>query len=187
MYDCTKNYIGGEWTASSGGTLRDVVNPATEAPVGQVSFGTAEDVDRAVGAARTAFAEYSRWSVRQRLDLLARIVESYKQRYDDLAAAITAEMGAPARFALKAQAGSGLGHLKVAMAALETFEFEEPAGRRLDTAAARQDPRERRGGLLRLEEGDVAAIRLPGQRFLVEEDRRREARRLVETRGRRPC
>jgi aldehyde dehydrogenase (NAD+) len=67
--------------------------------------------------------------VEQRRDLLARIIEAYKARYDDLGAAITAEMGAPAGFALKAQAGSGLGHLKAALAALETFEFEESIGR----------------------------------------------------------
>jgi aldehyde dehydrogenase (NAD+) len=129
MYDCTTNYIGGEWVASSGGTLRDIVNPATERPIGKVSFGTAEDVDRAVRAARAAFADYSQWTVEQRRDLLARIIEAYKARYDDLGAAITAEMGAPAGFALKAQAGSGLGHLKAALAALETFEFEESIGR----------------------------------------------------------
>jgi aldehyde dehydrogenase (NAD+) len=128
MYDCTKNYIGGEWVASSGGTVRDIVNPATEESIGQVSFSTAEDVDRAVAAACAAFVEFSRWSVQQRLDLLARIVESYKLRWDDLAAAITAEMGAPARFAHRAQAGSGIGHLKVAIAVLESFEFEESAG-----------------------------------------------------------
>jgi aldehyde dehydrogenase (NAD+) len=129
MYDCTANYIGGEWVASSGGTLHDIVNPATEQPIGKVSFGTAEDVDRAVREARAAFPEYSQWTVEQRRDLLARIIEAYKARYDDLGAAITAEMGAPAGFALKAQVGSGLGHLKAALAALETFEFEESIGR----------------------------------------------------------
>jgi aldehyde dehydrogenase (NAD+) len=128
MYDCTKNYIGGEWTPSSGDTLHDIESPATEATIGQVSFGTAEDVGRAVKAARAAFPRYSQWSVQQRLDLLARIIESYKLRYDDLAAAITAEMGAPARLAIKAQAGSGIGHLKAAMTELETFDFEESAG-----------------------------------------------------------
>ena len=128
MYDCSKNYINGEWVASNGGSLRDIINPATEQAIGQVSFGTAADVDRAVTAARAAFEVFSQWSVEQRLELLGRIAEAYKARYDDMAAAITAEMGAPAGFALKAQAGSGLGHIKVAIAALEAFEFEEKAG-----------------------------------------------------------
>ena len=129
MYDCTKNYIDGEWVAATGGTLHDVVNPATERSIGQVSFGTAADVDRAVRAARAAFEDYSGWSVQDRRELLAAIIEAYKARWDDLAAAITAEMGAPAGFSSKAQTGSGIGHLKAALAALETFEFEKPVGR----------------------------------------------------------
>ena len=128
MYDCTKNYIDGQWVASSGAELHDIINPATEKPIGQVSFGTSADVDRAVAAARAAFEEFSRWSVEQRLELLGRIADAYKARYDDMAAAITAEMGAPASFALKAQAGSGLGHVKAAIAALRDFEFEEKIG-----------------------------------------------------------
>jgi aldehyde dehydrogenase (NAD+) len=128
MYDCTKNYINGKWTASSGGSLRDIINPATERTIGQVSFGTAADVDQAVAAARAAFDDFSQWPVDQRLDLLGRIADAYKARWDDMAAAITAEMGAPAGFAMKAQAGSGLGHIKAAIAALKEFEFEEQLG-----------------------------------------------------------
>jgi aldehyde dehydrogenase (NAD+) len=128
MYDCTKNYINGKWTASSGGSLRDIINPATEQTIGQVAFGTAADVDQAVTAARAAFDDYSQWTVDQRLDLLGRIADAYKARWDDMAAAITAEMGAPAGFAMKAQAGSGLGHIKAAITALKEFEFEEKIG-----------------------------------------------------------
>ena len=129
MYDCTKNYIDGRWVTPTGGTIHDIINPATEQPIGQVSFGTADDVDQAVRAARAAFAEFSRWSVAQRHDLLAAIIDAYKARWDDLAAAITAEMGAPAAFASRAQAGSGIGHLKAALAALDDFEFQESIGR----------------------------------------------------------
>ncbi|HET6592550.1 MAG TPA: aldehyde dehydrogenase family protein, partial [Xanthomonadales bacterium] len=128
MYDCTKNYIDGRWVASSGGSLHDIINPATEKSIGQVAFGTAQDVDQAVAAARSAFEQFSQWSVEQRLELLGRIADAYKARYDDMAAAITAEMGAPAGFALKAQAGSGLGHVKATIAALRDFEFEENVG-----------------------------------------------------------
>jgi len=131
MYDCTRNYINGAWVASEGGTLHEIINPATEQAVGQVVFGTARDVDHAVAAARAAFDDFSQWSVEQRLDLLGRIAEAYKARFDDMAAAITAEMGAPAGFALKAQAGSGLGHIKAAIAALKEFDFEERMGQSL--------------------------------------------------------
>jgi len=128
MYDCRKNYINGEWLESRGGTLRDIINPATEQVIGQVFCGTSDDVDQAVAAARGAFEDFSRWDVARRLELLGRIAEAYKARYNDMAAAITAEMGAPADFALKAQAGSGLGHIKATIAALRDFRFEKTIG-----------------------------------------------------------
>jgi aldehyde dehydrogenase (NAD+) len=125
MYDCRKNYINGQWLASDGGSLRDIINPATEQAIGQVSFGTARDVDQAVAAAREAFHELSQWTVPQRLELLGRIIDAYQARYDDMAAAITAEMGAPTELARKAQAASGIGHLQAAMSALQSMAMEE--------------------------------------------------------------
>jgi len=80
MYDCTKNYINGEWVDSIGGSAHDIINPSTEEVIGKVSFGTAEDVDRAVKAAQSAFGQYSQWSVDQRLDLLEKIVTAFKVR-----------------------------------------------------------------------------------------------------------
>jgi aldehyde dehydrogenase (NAD+) len=128
MYDCSKNFINGQWLRSDGGSLREIINPATEQSIGQVSFGTPEDVDQAVAAARKAFADYSQWTVQQRLELLGRIVEAFKARYEEVASAITAEMGAPAELARKAQAASGLGHFEATMAALETMPMEEVLG-----------------------------------------------------------
>jgi len=128
MYDCTRHYINGEWIHSTAGTTHDIINPATEAPIGQVVYGTPEDVDRAVKAARKAFDSFSQWTVEQRLELLNNIVDAYKARYDDIAAAITAEMGAPVTLSQKAQTATGIGHLKAAIRALETLELEEKAG-----------------------------------------------------------
>jgi len=128
MYDCSRNYINGEWVKSSAGTLHDIINPATESSIGKVSYGTADDVDRAVAAARAAFETYSQWPVRKRLELLNRIVNAYKDRWSDIAAAITAEMGAPAPFSKAAQAGSGMGHLKATIDALKHLALEEKIG-----------------------------------------------------------
>jgi aldehyde dehydrogenase (NAD+) len=128
MYDCTRHYINGRWTAASAGATHDIINPATEASIGRVVYGTLEDVDLAVSAARRAFDDYSAWSVERRLELLNRILDAYKARYDDIAAAITAEMGAPVTLAQKAQAATGIGHLKAAIRALQSFEMEERVG-----------------------------------------------------------
>ncbi len=129
MYDCTRNYINGEWVDSVGGSAHDIINPSTEEVIGKVSFGTAEDVNLAVEAARSAFAHYSRWTVSQRLELLESIVGAFKDRWDEIAAAISAEMGAPTPFSLRAQTGSGLGHARAAIAALKELKFEESIGK----------------------------------------------------------
>jgi aldehyde dehydrogenase (NAD+) len=128
MYDCTRNYINGEWIDTRADAFHDIINPATEESIGKVAYGTAKDVDRAVTAARAAFEDFSGWSVQQRLELLGKILDVYKTRWNDIAAAITAEMGAPALFSQRAQTGSGLGHLKAAIAALQDMEIEETAG-----------------------------------------------------------
>lgn len=98
MYNCTANYINGKWVKSGAGTEHDIINPTTEMSIGKVAFGTPDDVDLAVAAARAAFESFSSWTVAQRLELLGSIVEAYKTRWNDIAAAITAEMGAPAEF-----------------------------------------------------------------------------------------
>jgi aldehyde dehydrogenase (NAD+) len=128
MYDCTRIYIDGQWKNSAGSEVHEIINPATEQPAGQVVYGSKEDVDEAVEAARSAFPEYALWNVEERLALLDRIVQVYKTRWDDIAEAITAEMGAPAEFSKRSQAGSGLSHLRATMAALRELELEKPVG-----------------------------------------------------------
>ena len=127
MYDFQKFYIDGAWVEPAGGAKPiDVINPATEESVGRISLGGHADVDRAVAAARTAFATYSLTSREERLDLLGRIADIYKRRMDEIAKAITAEMGAPGKVAAEAQAPSGLGHLKQTIRTLKAYAFEEP-------------------------------------------------------------
>jgi aldehyde dehydrogenase (NAD+) len=128
MYDCTRNYINGEWTSSATENLHDIINPATEESIGQVAYGTSDDVDLAVAAARAAFADFSQWTVQQRIDLLSKIEETYLARYGDMAGAITAEMGAPTTFSQKAQAATGIGHLRSTIAALQEMKLEEQLG-----------------------------------------------------------
>ena len=90
-----QNYIGGQWVDSKGGKPHDVINPATEKAAGRISMGSAADVDKAVKAARAAFASWSHTSVDERVALFEKLIEEYKKRYADMAAAITEEMGAP--------------------------------------------------------------------------------------------
>jgi aldehyde dehydrogenase (NAD+) len=125
MREHLQHYIGGRWVASEGGKRHEVINPATEEPCTVITLGTAADVDKAVKAAREAFASFSRTSVEERLALLERIADLYKARMGDVAAAISEEMGAPISFANAAQAPTGLGHFKSAARALADFQWEE--------------------------------------------------------------
>jgi aldehyde dehydrogenase (NAD+) len=124
-----KFYIDGAWVDPVARRALDVINPATEQPVAQISLGGAADVDRAVKAARAAFPAYSRASKAERIALLERIIEAYKARYDDIAKAISLEMGAPITLATKAQAATGIGHLKQMIAVLSEYEFEHMQGK----------------------------------------------------------
>jgi aldehyde dehydrogenase (NAD+) len=124
-----KFYIDGAWVDPVERHPLDVINPATEQPVAQISLGGAADVDRAVKAARAAFPAFSRTSKAERIALLERIVEAYKARYDDIAKAISQEMGAPTTLATKAQAATGVGHLKQMIAVLGEYEFEHMQGK----------------------------------------------------------
>jgi aldehyde dehydrogenase (NAD+) len=122
-------YIDGAWVDPVEPRTLDVINPASEDTVATISLGSAKDVDRAVKAARAAFPAYSHTSKADRLALLQRIIEAYKARYDDIARAISLEMGAPAWLATKAQAATGIGHLNQIMTVLKDYEFEKLEGR----------------------------------------------------------
>lgn len=121
-------YIDGKWVAPQATTTLEVINPATEQPIATIALGGAADVDAAVGAARGAFATFSQTSKDDRLALLDRIIEIYKRRMPEIGDAIRDEMGAPTKFAQRAQAAAGLGHIITARKVLADFQFEEELG-----------------------------------------------------------
>ena len=127
MRDCRVFLIDGEWQRPQRTEL-DVINPATEQPTAKILMGTAADVDAAVDAARRAFDSYGESTKAERIELLENIIRVYERRIGDVAEAISDEMGAPMKFALRAQAGSGLEHLTTTLAVLKDFEFEEMIG-----------------------------------------------------------
>ena len=114
-----------QWVKPIHADTIDVVNPATEQIIETISAGSAEDIDRAVSAARRAFDSFSRSSKEDRVELLTSVREVYKKRFDDIAEAIRLEMGAPLHLARGGQTSVGLGHLKTAIRVLEEFEYEQ--------------------------------------------------------------
>ena len=136
MSDTTRFYIGGDWVRPAEPHLLDIENPATEEVIAQVSLGSAADVDRAVSAARAAFPAFSETSTDARIALLERVIEAWRARADDLAAAVTSEMGAPAGLARNAQVPFGLVHFTQAIEVLRTYPFEQ----RLGSSLVRREP-----------------------------------------------
>ena len=128
MKQLDKIYINGAWVQPQKSELMDIVNPATEAVVGQVVMASAADADAAVAAAREAFENWSQTSREERLAILKRMVEVYEARMEDMAVAISTEMGAPMSMASDSQAPMGLVHLQTTIKALEDYEFEESLG-----------------------------------------------------------
>jgi len=128
MREYLKFYIDGRWVDPVEPRAHEVINPATEQVCGRISLGSAADVDKAVAAARRAFASWSQTSREERISVLQRILAEYQKRAGDLATAITEEMGAPAALANGFQVGLGVGHLSTAIEILKHFPFEEQRG-----------------------------------------------------------
>ena len=128
MREYLKFYIDGQWVDPIEPKTLDVDNPTTEQVSGKIALGSAADVDKAVKAARKAFATWSQSAREERLDLLQAILAEYQKRTGDLADAVNEEMGAPATLAAGAQVGLGIGHLVTAIDVLKNFSFEEQQG-----------------------------------------------------------
>jgi aldehyde dehydrogenase (NAD+) len=128
MRKITQHYINGAWVDSLGGKPHQVISPASEAACTEITLGTQADVDRAVAAAKAAFPAFSATSKEERLALLGKIVAIYQTRINDIAEAISLEMGAPISLSKAAQAMAGLGHLMTTVESLKSFEFSEKSG-----------------------------------------------------------
>ena len=128
VYDNRQFYIDGAWVDPIEAKELKVINPATEAVAGVISMGTAKDVDRAVWAARRAFDSYSQSTPAQRLALIEKILVAYKKHYNEIAQAISIEMGAPMTLSKGAQTAIGVGHISAMIDVLKTFQFEEQRG-----------------------------------------------------------
>lgn len=123
-----QHYVNGTWIDPVQPVLLDVVDPSTEEAFTKIAVGGPKDVDRAVAAARAAFPSFARTSRKDRLDLLRAILSEYNKRRQDIAETLSREMGAPLKFALQAQSGTGTSHLTRMIEVLESYKFEDVEG-----------------------------------------------------------
>ncbi|MFV9653080.1 aldehyde dehydrogenase family protein [Pseudomonas citrulli] len=121
-------YINGRWTSPAIPATLPVVNPATEAVVAEVARGSAEDVDRAVAAARGAFAGWSATPAAARAQVLGKIHALILERKEQLAQALSLEMGAAIGFARAMQVPLAAEHVRVARDLLSSYRFQTVEG-----------------------------------------------------------
>ena len=128
MQDASKHYINGQWVASIDGREMAVENPSTEQKIATITLGGVADADAAVAAAKAAFPAWAATDPLDRIAALERLMEVYKGQAEDMAQAISFEMGAPIALARTAQVGAGAGHLKNTIRTAKGFAFERPLG-----------------------------------------------------------
>jgi aldehyde dehydrogenase (NAD+) len=105
-----------------------VENPSTEEKIATITLGGVADADAAVAAAKAAFPAWAATDPLDRIAALERLMEVYKGQAEDMAQAISFEMGAPIALARTAQVGAGAGHLKNTIRTAKGFAFERPLG-----------------------------------------------------------
>lgn len=121
-------YIDGEWTVPDGADRIAVVCPSTEDTVCELAAGNERDVDRAVRAARRAFASWSITSPQQRAALLDRVHALVLERAELFATALATEMGAPISYARGAHVPFAAEHIRVARDNLANYPFRTQRG-----------------------------------------------------------
>ena len=140
LADKRKFYIDGAWVDPAQPNDLEVIDPTTEEPVAVISIGGQADTDRAVAAAKAAFPAWSATPPAERLKHVERILEIYKRRNDDIAAAMTTEMGAPTDMSREDQAGSGSFHIETFIDSFKDFEFIRPLGDHAPTSMVAWEP-----------------------------------------------
>jgi acyl-CoA reductase-like NAD-dependent aldehyde dehydrogenase len=105
MYERDQLFIDGKWHAPESDSVISVVSPHSEAVIGHAAVAGPADVDRAVLAARAAFdtGPWPRMQPGMRIEAITRLAGIYKEHRADMAALISAEIGAPISFAKMAQ------------------------------------------------------------------------------------
>ncbi|MCT4554192.1 MAG: aldehyde dehydrogenase family protein [Pelagimonas sp.] len=128
MIENRQFYINGQWVDPIAGRDYQVIDPATEEPCATISLGGTADTDAAVAAAKAALPGWMATPVEQRIAALERVYAEYKNRTEDLAQAMSTEMGTPISLSRTAQVGAGLWHLKNFIRAAKDFPWDAPLG-----------------------------------------------------------
>ena len=140
LADKRKFYIDGAWVDPAAARDLEVIDPTTEEPFAVISVGGQADTDRAVAAAKAAQPGWAATPPAERLAFAERLLEVYKRRNDDVAHAMTCEMGAPTDMSRNDQADSGSFHIETFINSFRDFEFIRPLGDHAPTSMVAWEP-----------------------------------------------
>ncbi|MFI0506595.1 aldehyde dehydrogenase family protein [Streptomyces albogriseolus] len=121
-------YIDGAWRPAAGPDVIEVVDPADEQVIATVPAGTVEDVDAAVRAARAALPAWAATPPAGRAARLTALRDQLHARRDEIAATVTAELGAPEQLARTVHAGVPVAVAGSYAELAATYSFEERVG-----------------------------------------------------------
>jgi aldehyde dehydrogenase (NAD+) len=128
MIENRQFYINGAWVNPAVAHDHAVINPSNEEPCAVISLGGEADTDAAVGAARGAFMAWMNTAPSARIALIEKLMEVYQSRSEEMAQAISLEMGAPIEMSRQQQVGAGLWHIRNLIQAGKEYRFDEPLG-----------------------------------------------------------
>ena len=126
MIDKRQFYINGAWTSPKEGRDLEVIDPSSEAAFAVISLAGPADVNAAVAAARAALPGWMTTAPAERIAAVERFLKIYEDRAEDIARAVSSEMGAPIDLSRRAQAPLAVKHIKGFLAAAKAFPFEAP-------------------------------------------------------------
>ena len=121
-------YINGAWVAPATPRDGNVIDPSTEEPCAVISLGGQADTDAAVAAAKAAFPAWAATPPAERRAAVVRILEQYERRLEELASAISTEMGSPIDHARGSQAPCLPWHLTNFLTAFDQLDWLRPLG-----------------------------------------------------------
>jgi aldehyde dehydrogenase (NAD+) len=122
-------YINGAWSLPKNKhDSISVIDPSTESSVAEVYMASRADVDLAVQAASESLYSWSQTSLEDRIDMMEKFLKEYNKRYDDVAKAISTEMGAPIDMSHEIQTETVIGHTEVTIAEIKSMSMEEDNG-----------------------------------------------------------
>jgi aldehyde dehydrogenase (NAD+) len=128
MKTLTTHYIDGAFVESHGKEVMEIIKPTNGQVIGRVTLGDEQDTQRAIAAAKRAFATYGRSTKEERSKILRRMHEATSARIDDLTAVMVEEYGGVIQFA-RLLVESGVNAFLASEKALQEMELTRSWGK----------------------------------------------------------